>query len=959
MPKVTRFVCRFLPLLPAVAGAAVAEPADFFEKRIRPLLAEHCLECHGAEKQKGGLRLDHRAGWQQGGDSGPTLLPGKADESLLWKVVSYQDRDLKMPPREKLPAAALEDLKTWIASGAHDPRTEIPGTRTAQAGPKADGNFWSFQPPKKAGLPQVKTPALVQAPADAFIQARLETEGASLAAEAPPDVLLRRLAFDLTGLPPEAAFAVAGISPADAAALPYEKQVEALLDSPAFAERWTSHFMDITRFAESSGGGRSLPFLDAWRFRDYLLEALRSNQPVDKMITQMVAGDLLPARDAAERRQNLTATGFLVLGPTNYEEQDKQMLRMDIVDEQMDTLGRSFLGMTLGCARCHDHKFDPIPTRDYYALAGILRSTRTLKNYTDNVARWIDTPLPLEGEEELRLQAREQQLDKLTQEIATLKDNLRDLGGATLRKRKALSPADLPGIVVDDAQAQKVGQWKSSHLYPPFIGGGYVHDLNEGRGEKTVSFTPKLPAAGRYEVRVAYIAGPGRAERVPATIFHADGEELVYFKQATESLNGLQFASLGTFRFETTGQNFVMLSNAGAEGFVTVDAVQFVPAETEASAPAPTVAGQEETGIKQRMAELQKELKHLQKEGPVRAQAMSVADDPLPEDARIHIRGSIRNLGSPVPRGFIQVAMKGDDVFPIAPQESGRLQLARWMTSRDNPLTARVFVNRVWHWLFGAGLVRTTDNFGATGELPSHPELLDFLAVRFMEDGWNLKRLIKDLVLSRTYRQSSEAAGLAQDPDNRLLSRMNRKRLDAESLRDAMLASSGLLSTQWGGPNINGNAVMNANDSKTQNLEYGYVFEDDRRSVYTAAFRNVRHPLFEVFDFADINQPVGQRTTSTIAPQALYFMNHPQVVALSREAAERLLKDAGDSPAEVLFAKASQNALQRPATARETAIATEFIEATVSGNSDGTERRDAWARLIQTLWATPDFRFLK
>lgn len=947
----SRLSCWILLLVPAAGIAAVADPADFFEKRIRPLLIEHCLECHGSDKQKGSLRLDHRSGWQTGGDSGPSIIPGNVDESLLWKVVSYEDRDLKMPPKKKLSNADLEALKTWISSGASDPRDEAPEAAGDHKSPKADGSFWSFQPPV------IQLPGPVQQKdwpsnaIDQFILSRLESAGMKPAPDADESTLHRRLSFDLTGLPP-------GTADAGSASMEegkYETLVDALLATPAFAERWASHFMDITRFAESSGGGRSLPFKDAWRFRDYLLESIQKDVPVDHMITQMVAGDLLPAENAEERRLNLVATGFLSLGPTNYEEQDKQMLRMDIVDEQLDTLGKSFMGMTIGCARCHDHKFDPIPTRDYYALAGIMRSTRTLKNYTDNVAHWIDTPLPFEGEAETQMQVKEKAMAALTEEIARLKEELRDVGGALLRKQSSLTPADLPGFVMDDSQAQKVGYWKESRMYPPFIGGGYSHDLNDGKGEKTITFTPKLPAAGRYEVRLAFSAGPGRALRIPATIFHADGEELVYFKQETESLKGLQFVSLGTFRFEKTGQNFVMISNAGAEGFVTVDALQFLPAEADMPDMPSPIASEEESKIKDRLEKLSKELRIIQKEGPSRPEAMTVAEDTQPEDARIHVRGNIRNLGAPVPRGFIQVAVKGQ--APAIPaDQSGRLQLAQWMTGRDHPLTSRVFVNRVWHWLFGAGIVLSTDNFGVTGDLPSHPELLDYLAVRFMEDGWSLKRLIKEMVMSRTYRMSSEGESPESDPDNRLLSHMNRKRLDAECIRDAMLIAADSVDARWAGPNIGDAKAVDSNDTKVQNMEYSYPFNDTRRSVYAAAFRNVRHPLFEVFDFADINQPIAQRTTSTVATQALYLMNHPEVIELARSTATRVM-DSGSM--EKGIRQAYHHSLSRPPSEQEMEISRYYLEASISGNSTNEEARDAWARLIQTLWATPEFRFIK
>ncbi|GEP41998.1 DUF1553 domain-containing protein [Brevifollis gellanilyticus] len=947
MKKPFLVTCLFAPVLASGAVVDQAGTEEFFEKRIRPLFMEHCVDCHGADKQKGSLRLDHQAGWQNGGDSGPALVPGKIDESLLWKAVSYEDRDLKMPPKKKLSEAQMADLKSWIAAGAHDPRTEVPGGEKHGTQLKADGSFWSFQTPVKPEVPAVKKSDWAANDIDRFILAKLEASGLTPSVEADAAVLARRLAFDLTGLPP-----------ASGGAQSLEAKVDAMLASPAFAERWASHFMDMSRFAESSGGGRSLPFKDAWRFRDYLIESIRDNAPLDRMVTEMIAGDLLTAKNSEERRRQLTATGFLALGPTNYEEQDKGMLRMDIVDEQLDTIGKSFLGMTIGCARCHDHKFDPIPTRDYYALAGIMRSTKTLKNYTDNVAHWIDTPLPFEGDQEAQLVKYEAVVGALEKEVAMLKDQLRDAGSLSLRKKKSLLPTDLPGIVVDDSEAQKVGEWRTSNRYPPFVGGGYQHDDNKGKGEKTLTFTPKLPVAGRYEVRVAYSGGPDRPERLPATVLHADGEDLVYFKQATEALDGLQFATIGTWRFEANGQNFVMISNAGAEGFVTVDAVQFIPADADMPDMPAAKVSTEEKDLTKRLEELGKELKKVKKTSPGRPEAMSVADDPVPEDARVHIRGSTRNLGAPVPRGFIQVAMKTNT--PVVPaDQSGRLQLAQWMTSREHPLTSRVLVNRVWHWLFGAGIVRTTDNFGVTGELPSHPELLDYLAVKFMEEGWSLKKLVKEMVMSRTYQQSSEVAqsvDVSKDPDNRLLSRMNRKRMDAECLRDAMLSAAGTMDGAFGGPNVSATKV-DANDQKIQNLEYGFTFEDTRRSVYTAAFRNVRHPLFEVFDFADINQPIGQRTTSTVATQALFMMNNPKVIEQARAAATKVLGETHQMSDRIGLAY--QHSLSREPSVKELELARDYLEASVSGNATEDEVRDVWARLIQTLWATPEFRYLR
>ncbi|WP_395734426.1 DUF1553 domain-containing protein [Prosthecobacter sp.] len=940
--------------LASLSAAASAADMTHFEQRIRPLLIANCIDCHGPDKQKGGLRLDSRSGWQTGGDSGPALVPGKLAESKLWQAVSYADRDLRMPPKRKLKDSELADLKSWIESGAPDPRDDVASTGVKSKSARADASFWSFQPPKAAPVPGVKNTAWPANDIDRFILAKLEENKLTPAPDASTSILQRRLAFDLTGLPPDLT------QPAPGTPQAYEKRVDELLASNAFAERFASHWLDITRFAESSGGGRSLPFKDAWRFRDYVIESIRDNVPLDRMITEHLAGDLLPATDAAARRRQVTATGFLALGPTNYEEQDKGMLRMDIVDEQLDTMGRAFLGLTIGCARCHDHKFDPISARDYYALAGILRSTKTLKNYTDNVAHWIDTPLPLDGEAEATLQKHEQQVNALRDQIAALKDDLRDAGSADLRARKNIALSDLPGIVVDDIAAQKVGMWKRSTSYAPYIGAGYLSDNNEGKGEKTITFTPKIPKTGRYEVRVAFNAGPNRAESATATILHADGEELKGVKMTTDSLKGLQFASLGTYRFEANGQGFVLISNAGSLGYVTIDAVQFVPADETLAEPAAKKESPTAIKLKQRLAGLEKELQALQKDIPDRPEAMSVADDSAPEDAKIHIRGSIRNLGASVPRGFIQAALHGH--APGIPAEaSGRLQLAQWITSRENPLTARIMVNRVWHWLFGAGIVRTTDNFGSTGEAPSHPELLDHLAIKFIEDGWSLKHLVKQMVMSRTYRMAStsaaSAAQHAMDPDNRLLSHMNRKRLDAECLRDAMLTAAGTLDRAFGGPGVSEVKAVDANDQKIQNIEYGYQFLDTRRSLYTAAFRNVRHPLFEVFDFADINQPIAQRTTSTVATQALFLMNSPKVIEQARHAADVVLKSSPETDTRI--ESAFQNSLQHSPTAKEQAQVRDFLESSQSGNASAEDVRDLWARFIQTLWSTPEFRFLE
>lgn len=962
----------------AVAGGIAAAPAEdgvaFFESKVRPLLIDKCYNCHSPEhKVKGGLRLDTKEGTLAGGDSGPSVVPKDPDKSLLLRAVTYEDRDLKMPPKQKLSAEEVDIIRQWIAMGAPDPREAKVAAAEAGAKPakqvglsfEAGRQFWSFKLPVKTEPPAVRDAAWAKSDTDRFILAKLEEKKLTPAPDAAADVLLRRVYHDLVGLLP---------SPEDTAAFlrhpDVSKLVDKLMATPQFGEQWGQHWLDLSRFAESSGGGRTLPFKDAWRFRDYVIESINNDVPLSRFITEQIAGDLLPHANAEERRRHMVATGFLVLGPTNYEEQDKGVLRMDIVDEQLDTLGRSFMGMTMSCARCHDHKFDPIPAADYYAMAGILRSTRTLKNYTDNVAHWIDSPLPLDGTQETEMQAKEAKLASMDTELAAAKKALKKMAPkpVKLQRGQPVDIDDLPGIVVDDSQAKRVGTWKESNKYPSFVGEGYVHDDNTGKGTCTITFSPAIPKAGRYEVRLAYMALVDRAKKAPVAILHADGEDTVYVDQSeTPPIDG-RFISLGQYRFEKDGAGYVLLSNEGTKGFVTADAVVFIPVEELDKAGSEEKAAKDPklVALETKVKALEKEIKVTKSDGLVRPEAMTVLDDTKPEDCAIHIRGSIRNLGQVVPRGFLKVAMY-DDGPKIPADQSGRLQLAQWITSEHNPLTARVLVNRVWMHLFGDGLVRSVDNFGTTGEKPSHPELLDALAVEFMQDGWNLKRLVKRLMLTRTYQMASiptaeqMQAGHAQDPENRLLWKQNRRRVDAGVLRDAILTVSGTINMAVGGPNVIADSV-DSNSGGAQNLEYGYIYTDTRRSVYTPAFRNKRLDLFDAFDFADINQPIAKRNASTVAPQALYMMNHPFVIEQSRKAAELIMQRASATDTDVdLVNRLYQQTLGRQPTPGELKLAVQFVKVNAHAASEeevAKMKLENWALLVQTLFASVDFRYV-
>jgi hypothetical protein len=864
-----------------------------------------------------------------------------------------------MPEKRKLPDEEIAILEQWVKMGAPDPRTgsEVAATKkqvglSIEAGKK----FWCYRPVQAVTPPEVKNTAWPHGDIDKFILAKIEAAKLQPASDATAEKLIHRLYYDLTGLPPSPE-EVAGFVRACSSGGDGDRQkavaetVDRLLASPRFGEAWGRHWLDVARFAESSGGGRTLLFKDAWRYRDYVIAAFNADEPFDRFIREQLAGDLLPAATPEEERRLTIATAFLALGPTNYEEQDKQQLRFDVIDEQLDTLGKAFLGQTIGCARCHDHKFDPIPQRDYYAMAGILASTRTLKSYTENVARWISAPLPGDAGVETALHAHEQKVALEEKQLADAKAELarlsKGLSVATDKPGRSIDPNDLPGIVMDDTAAKVVGEWKHSTAVGTYIGKGYLTDYNTGKGEKTVTFTPTIPQTGRYDVRLAYSYFNDRANNVKVTILHADGEDTVYVDETQEPPIDGRFVSLGKFRFEKDGAGYVLITNEGTTKFVTVDALQLLPeAEAVASEAKDDKANPKRTAAAKLVKKLDADLKKIEKEGPMRDTCMAVREGDSIIDTQIRIRGVQKQRGDTVPRGFLHVAMTTEPAIPE--YESGRRELADWIAGPQNPLTARVIVNRVWAWLFGTGIVRTVDIFGTTGEKPSHPELLDYLAGRFVSEGWSIKRLIREIVLSHTW-QEAVTKSPAADLENRLFIHANRRRLDADQLRDTILAVSGQLKLDYLGSNIKGAGDIDPNNFSAQNIEYGYVYSDTRRSVYTPAFRNKRLELFEAFDFGDINSSVGQRNVSTVAPQALYLLNHPFVVEQAQAAAERTLAQAGSNDERITAA--FERTLGRAPSTRELEKCRQFL-----GSESSLEQ---WAEFQQTLFDCLDFRYIE
>ncbi|CAN5215439.1 DUF1549 domain-containing protein [soil metagenome] len=924
-------------ILFVASSVGAAEPdakgLEFFEKKIRPVLLDQCSKCHSVEaetakKLKGGLILDTRTAMLAGGDSGPAIVPGKPKESKLLDSLHYEG-ETKMPPKGKLDSAVIADFTKWIEMGA--PAPESAGGSKKQVGLSIEEGrkFWAYQSVMRPVIPVRGAPRHLD-PIDWLVGKQLDTKALKPAPLADKATLIRRVTYDLTGLPPTPEQVDTFVN--DASADAYAKLVDRLLASQQYGERWGRHWLDIARYGESVNL-RGFIYKDAWRYRDYVLNSFNSDLPFNTFIREQIAGDLLPATTPEEKQRQTVAATFLMLGNTNFEEQDKKLLRMDVVDEQLDVITKGFLGQTVTCARCHDHKFDPIPTKDYYALAGILRSTKSLEH--SNVSKWMEVPLPTDAKTEAAVKANETAIKALQSKLAAAKKK-----GATTVAAGVLAIKDVPGVAVDSSKAKQVGEWKLSTVTGTYIGDGYLSDDNKGKGEKSLTFQADLPASGKYEVRLAYSAGPKRADNVPVHISSADGDaEVVVNMKDAPPIDG-RFKSLGTFRFEKSGQSFVIVSTEGTKGHVTPDCVTFIAVEENEATQEAKAAKAEPDSTKA----IDAEIKKLQASGPKRPTAMVPVEEKTIEDCKIHIRGSVSNLGETAPRGVLTVAVLGK--MPEFPKgQSGRVELADWIASPNNPLTARVITNRTWHWLFGSGIVRTTDNFGTTGELPSNPELLDYLASRFVEDGWSMKKLVRQIVMSETYRRKCVTDAndplVKADPENRLFGRANRKRMEAEELRDTMLSISGkLLSDRMTGPTYPGNV----------NADYNYKNSDTHRSVYQPVFRNSLPEIFEVFDFAEPSMVVGVRNVSTVAPQALYLMNHLFVHEQAKATATRLLAEPLTDD-DARLTRLYRQALGRAPTDGERSVAKKFLAA--------GKPELGWAGVVQTLFASAEFRYLE
>ncbi|AMV33596.1 Planctomycete cytochrome C [Pirellula sp. SH-Sr6A] len=767
---------------------------EFFERKVRPILVENCYICHSEHhKEAGGLRVDDFKSITSKGRNGSAVVAGNSAESILIQRVTHADDSKAMPPDHRLSEQQIHDLKSWIDRGAAWPPLVIPTDidQTLEPGvvPHVERkeSHWAWQPLKNPAAPEVAPGSFwatwARSDIDRFVASRLQEESLTPVADAAKSSLLRRLTFDLTGLPPtEQELLDYLLDESDRAT---EKVVDRLLGSISFGERWGRHWLDVARYGESTGSARNLPYPHAWRYRDYVIESFNEDKPFNQFLQEQIAGDLLPANSPSQKREQLIATGFLALGVKDVNQRFKVRYDMDNVDEQIDTVSKAVLGLTVSCARCHDHKFDPISTRDYYALAGIFTSTElcdALRNqmggsglayYVPNRLIQLSDESDQQPSEEVRLEIEE--------------------------RRKEFEAARAKFVQIRDSVKQE---------------------------DRTADHTKKLQQARQAMQR----------------------------KQA----------------------ELVALTDPAARGLVAIG-----------------VRDAEKTG-----------------------------------DTEIRIRGEAEKLGPTVPRGFLTVL----DHIPTPSMEegrSGRYELAKWLTHPSNPLTTRVAVNRIWQRLFAEGLVRTVDNFGVMGDVPSHPELLDYLAQQFIRNGWSQKKLIREIVLSRTYQlsASSSETAIAKDPSNKWLWRHAPRRLDAEEIRDSILAISGEL--QRGSVALDESKKLPVIEIRNNGPESRKLLavssSSVHRSVYLPMVRGILHDALQVFDFAEQGMVTGKRSNTTVPPQALFLLNDPLLQKAALAKSKRILAGSSDPVAQSITS-IYREAFQRNPTDQEMIDAVSFIQ---------------------------------
>jgi hypothetical protein len=997
-------LAAILGSLPARAGD-VTDPAavEFFERAVRPVLVERCQTCHGPEKAKGNLRLDSRTAILNGGESGPAIVPGAPAASLLIDAINYGELH-QMPPKSKLPPQEIAALTRWVELGAPwpDSRRADPAAGFQQpAGAVPDGfdlkqraRHWSFQPLGSTPAPAVRDAAWVRTPIDPFILAALEARGIAPAPEADRRTWIRRVTFDLTGLPPTPAEIAAFL--ADRSPAAHESVVERLLASPHYGERWARHWLDLAAFAETSGHEFDYDIPDAYRYRDYVIRAFNADLPYDQFVVEQIAGDLVePARWhlTAGFNESILGTGLYFLGEGTHSPVDLLDDEAARVDHQIDVIAKTFLGLTVACARCHDHKFDPISTQDYYALSGYLKSSR-------HQHAFIDPPDRIAGR---------------AAELRALKNALRSRlveseGGAGLREcwqasataEATTDPAWKEGsIVFEDFHQPGYEGWSVTGdafgTGPTEPGDWFIR--RAGSARHAVAVAPGVAHSGLVapalcgvlrsrtfviERRYIHTLAAGHDGRINIVV---DGFEKIrapIYGPLTIAVNSNQPAWHTQDVGMWLGHRAYIEIDDGAtvdytsykaqgpasyypgDGFVAVDEICFSdvrPAKTKGSPITRDVVDlgrRDGAGQRQPWDDDLDRYARLAAEIPAPSLAPAVADG-TGEDAHVLVRGSPRNPGSVVPRRFLEVCAGASQPAPAA--GSGRLELARRIIDRARPLVARVMVNRIWQHHFGQGIVRTPDDFGLMGRVPTHPELLDELADRFIAGGWSIKAMHRLIVLSSTYRMQSEheRGDRAErlDPNNELFHRMNVRRLEAEAIRDALLAVSGRLDRTLYGPSVPP-FLTPFMDGRGRPQSSGPLDGDGRRSIYLGVRRNFLNPMFLAFDFPAPASPMGRRNVSNVPAQALTLMNDPFVVGQAELCALRLLTErSGPAPVapQDRLARIYETALGRLPTAHEIVAAIGFLAEAASADAGPDDPR-VWADLCHVLFSVKEFIYV-
>lgn len=927
------------PTKPAVSEMSANE---FFERKVRPLLVEHCYSCHAKGQKKGGLSLADRAGLLAGGESGAVVALEKPDESLLIAAIEHRG-GLQMPPNSKLSDGEIAVLKKWIELGAPWPESaanKSGGIRASGSITVEDRQFWSFQPVKDVAPPTVKNGAWPRRPLDQFVMAQLEANGLSPVGEADKRTFVRRATFDLIGLPPTPEEVAAFV--ADESPLAHERLINRLLESSHYGERWARHWLDVARYGEDQAHTfQARMYPNGYRYRDWVVAAFNNDLPYNQFVVEQIAGDLLP--EANGQLERLPALGYLALGPVYYKDAGcAGKAESDEIDDRIDTLCRGFLGLTVSCARCHDHKFDPIPTQDYYALAGVFASTqyREAPLAPDDVVKQYDARAEaIKGQEKRLADAQATEARKLGESFAPLTSKY-VLAAWRLQHRGEQKADELAKKLADELGLERflIERWSQFLMTDLVQKRAYLAEYKQviasQAGKSDIASDPAAVAAVEQ-------AGAALQEKVVAAMKARDDLEADYAKRLAEAADADK-GKVEKPKHDAAQVELLkdLLTDKNAPLALPKDRTDKLLSEASKTA----------------LAEIQKELDQAKKDlGPKYPTAHSLIDG-KPTNTKVHLRGNHKDLGDEVPRRFLSVL--GPDKLQPFREGSGRLELARAIADPANPLTARVMVNRVWLHHFGRGLVGTPSNFGLLGERPTHPELLDHLAAKFVASGWSLKQLHREIMLSATYRlesrvESRESRGNADaelsaldssrstDPDNRLLWRQNRRRLDIETWRDSVLAVCGNLDRTQGGPSVN------LNDGNNR-----------RRTLYAVVSRHDLNSTLRLFDFPDPNLTSEKRVVTTVPMQQLFVLNSDFMVRQAKSLVGRLNAEAlteEGSRIELAY----RTLFQRSPVESEKVLGLSFLAAPLpDGIAADKVKLTAWEQYAQALLGTNEFVFV-